>query len=149
VRNQRRDLAHQLSRSLVNAYDLICVEELKVTSRQRRANPRPRSDGTFEPNGARAKSGLNRSILAAGWGELLQMLAYKAEGAGRELVAVDPRCTSQRCSACGHVDALSRRSQAVFSCTACRHDAHADVNAAKNILWAGRALRASARAGSD
>jgi putative transposase len=82
-------------------------------------------------------------------GELLRMLAYKAEGAGRELVAVDPRRTSQRCSACGHVDPCSRCSQAVFQCTACGHDAHADVNAARNILWAGKALRASARAGSD
>jgi putative transposase len=148
VRNRRRDLAHQLSRSLVNGYDLICVEDLAVTSMQRRSKPRPRGDGTYEPNRAKAKTGLNRSISDAGWGELLRMLAYKAEGAGRELVAVDPRHTSQRCSACGHVDPMSRRSQAVFSCTACHCDAHADVNAAKNILWAGRALRASARAGS-
>jgi putative transposase len=137
VRNRRRDLAHQLSRSLVNAYDVISFEDLAVESMQRRPKPRPRGDGTFEPNGARSKSGLNRSIHDAGWGELLQMLAYKAEDAGRELVAVDPQRTSQRCSACGHVDAASRRSQAVFQCTTCGHDARADVNAARNILWAG------------
>jgi putative transposase len=149
VCNQRRDLAHQLSRSIVNAYDLICVEDLLVTNMLRRPAPRRAQDGTFEPNGAGAKTGLNRSVHDAGWGELMRMLAYKAEDAGRELVAVDPRGTSQRCSACGHIDPCNRRSQAVFCCTACGYEAHADVNAARNVLWAGRALRALSRAGSN
>ncbi len=46
---------------------------------------------------------------------------------------VSPACTSQRCSACGHVDAHSRESQARFVCTACGFACHADVNAAINI----------------
>jgi putative transposase len=51
--------------------------------------------------------------------------------------------TSQRCSACGHVDPKSRESQAVFRCTHCSRPAeHADVNAAKNILAAGLAVTA-------
>src|ERR1019366_9790329 len=129
--------------------DLIVLDDLKVASMVRRPKPRRRPDGTFEPNRASAKSGLNRSIQDAGWGELTQMLAYKAEDAGRELRVVDPRFTSQRCSFCGHVDAASRRSQAVFGCTACSHRDHADVNAARNVLWAGRAQRASARAGGN
>ena len=147
VRNRRRDLAHKLSRQLVDDFDLLVIEDLSVRSMVRRPMPRPRCAGGFEPNGAGAKSGLNRSIHDAGWGELAQMLAYKAEDAGRELVVVSPRFTSQRCSFCGHVDAASRRSQAVFGCTACSHRDHADVNAARNVLWAGRAQRASARAG--
>ena len=147
VANQRRDLAHKLSRRLVDDHDLIVIEDLSITSMVRRPKPRPCADGTFEPNGASAKSGLNRSISDAGWGVLAQMLAYKAEDAGRELRVVDPRCTSQRCSRCGHTDAASRRSQAVFRCTACGYEAHADVNAACNVLRAGRAQRALARAG--
>jgi putative transposase len=62
VRNQRRDLAHKVSRRIVNDYDLIVIEDLQVASMVRRPKPRPCSDGTYEPNGARAKSGLNRSI---------------------------------------------------------------------------------------
>jgi len=147
VRSQRRDLAHKLSRQLVEDYDLIVLEDLKVASMVRHPKPRRRPDGTFEPNGASAKSGLNRSIHDAGWGELAQMLAYKAADAGRELRVVDPRFTSQRCSRCEHTDAASRHSQAVFECTACGFRCHADVNAARNVLWAGRAQRASARAG--
>lgn len=149
IRRQRMNHAHQLSRRLVNNYDVIVVEKLRIKNMVRRPRPRKNADGTFEANGAAAKSGLNKTILDAGWGQLLQMLAYKAEDAGRELVAVNPRGTSQRCAECGYSDKKNRRSRAVFHCLGCGHDAHADINAACNILGAGRALRASARAGSN
>ena len=67
---------------------------------------------------------------------------------GRELIAVDPRHTSVRCSRCGHIAAENRVSQAEFRCPRCGYVAHADVNAAYNILWADRAQRACARVGS-
>jgi len=142
VANQRKDFVHQLSRSLVNSFDLIVHENLKITNLVRR--PRPRKDeasGTYLPNGAKAKGGLNRSIHDAGWGQFLSFCAYKAEEAGRQMIGVNPHYTSQRCSSCGHVDAANRCSQAVFRCLACGHEAQADVNAALNILGAGRALR--------
>jgi putative transposase len=60
-------------------------------------------------------------------------------------VLVDPRHTSQMCSACGHVAPENRRRQAVFSCVACGHTDHADINAAKNIR--ARGLRVPARGG--
>jgi putative transposase len=149
VRNQRKDLAHKLSRELVNSYDLIVHEDLKITNMVRRPRARKADDGTYEPNGAAAKAGLNRSISDAGWGQLLRFIAYKAEHAGRELIAVDPRHTSQRCSCCGHVAQENRLTQAEFRCQACGHEAHADVNAAMNILRAGRARQAPACAGSS
>ncbi|MDF2710242.1 MAG: transposase, partial [Nonomuraea muscovyensis] len=82
----------------------------------------------------------------AGWGVFLTILSHKAESAGRELVAVDPRNTSRTCSRCGHCAKENRVTQAVFRCTACGQAAHADVNAAKNILRAGLALRDAAQA---
>ncbi|MDF2711262.1 MAG: transposase, partial [Nonomuraea muscovyensis] len=82
----------------------------------------------------------------AGWGVFLTILSHKAESAGRELVAVDPRNTSRTCSRCGHCAKENRLTQAAFRCTACGHAAHADVNAAKNILRAGLALRDAAQA---
>ena len=148
VANQRKDLAHKVSRELVDSYDLIVVEDLVITNMVRRPKPRTDDEGVFRPNGARVKAGLDRSIHDAGWGVLTSMLAYKAEEAGRDLIVVDPRHTSQRCSACGHTAGKNQRSQAEFRCQGCGFTHHAHINAAINILRAGRAQRALARAGS-
>lgn len=144
VANQRKNAAHQLSRQLVNEYDLIVLEDLSITNMVRtpRAKPDPNQLGAFLPNGAAAKAGLNKSIHDAGWGTLASLLSYKAESAGRVVVTVDPRFTSQRCAECGHTEAGNRVNQAEFRCCSCGHCDHADINAARNILRAGRALQA-------
>lgn len=73
---------------------------------------------------------LNRRIRAVAWGELVTRLEQKAPG---RVEKVDPRYTSQRCNACGHIARGNRKSQAAFSCQSCGHKSNADVNAAKNI----------------
>ncbi len=143
VRRTRLDHAHKTALALVRDHDVIVHEALQITNLTRRPKPRPAGDGTWEPNGAAAKSGLNKSILDAGWGVFLNVLHDKAESAGRVVIEVDPRHTSQRCSPCGHVAAGNRVSQAEFRCLACGHKAHADVNAAINILRSGLDLRAA------
>ncbi|MFF5207074.1 RNA-guided endonuclease InsQ/TnpB family protein [Streptosporangium sp. NPDC000396] len=142
VRRQRLDSAHKAALALVGGYDVIVHEDLRIANMTRSAS------GTLEAPGTNvvAKSGLNRSILDAGWGVFLRVLAYKAESAGRELIAVNPANTSRTCSRCGHCARENRVSQAAFRCTACGHAAHADVNAARNILRAGLALREAAKA---
>jgi putative transposase len=144
IRNQRSDLAHKLSRQLVNDYDLIVHEDLKIKNMVRRPKSKKAEDESYLPNGAAAKAGLNRSIYDAGWGQLISFITYKAESAGREVIMINPRHTSQRCAHCGHINADNRVSQSRFDCQACGHKAHADVNAAVNILEAGRALRTCA-----
>jgi putative transposase len=71
----------------------------------------------------------------AGWAfsQLRTFVAYKARLAGVRLVLVDPTNTSRTCATCGHCDKANRRSQAQFGCQACGHQAHADLNAARNI----------------
>ncbi|XVQ87367.1 RNA-guided endonuclease InsQ/TnpB family protein [Microbispora siamensis] len=142
VRRQRLDYAHKTALTLVRGYDVIVHEDLRI------ANMTGSASGTVERPGRNvaAKSGLNRSILDAGWGVFLRVLAHKAESAGRELITVDPRNTSRTCSRCGHCAKDNRLTQAGFACTACGHTAHADVNAAMNILRAGLALRDAAEA---
>jgi putative transposase len=137
IRRARLDHAHKTALALVRDSDVIVHEDLQVANMTRRPKPRPAGDGTYEPNGAAAKAGLNRSIHDAGWGIFLQLLRDKAESAGRAVVAVNPRHTSQRCSRCGHVAAGNRLAQAEFRCLACGYEAHADVNAAINILRSG------------
>jgi len=141
IANRRRDGLHQLSRRLVNAFDLLVFEDLAVANMVRSAR------GTVEAPGSMVaqKSGLNREILAASWGGLIGMVAYKAEEAGRELILVNPRHTSQRCSSCGHTEAANRPSQAIFACRACGLELHADCNAARNVLWLGSSLRREKR----
>ena len=149
VKNQRSDAAHKLSRQLVNDYDFIALEDLKITNMVRapKGKPDPEQPGAYLPNGARAKAGLNRSIHDAGWGQLVSLLSYKAESAGRTVVSVNPCYTSQTCAECQYVDAGNRVSQEEFRCRRCGHSDFADINAARNILRAGRALQASARVG--
>lgn len=148
VANQRRDFHHKLARKLVQQYDVIVVEDLAIANMVRRARPVPDPDrpGTYLPNGAAAKSGLNRSISDAGWGAFRRVLHAKAEEAGRVVLEVDPRHTSDRCGACGHTAKENRVSQAVFRCRSCGHTAHADEHAAANILRAGLALLAADQA---
>jgi putative transposase len=119
---------------------------LKIANMLRRAKPVPDPDnpGMFLPNGARAKTGLNRSISDAGWGQFVSILRAKAEDAGRAWIEVDPRHTSDRCEACGHAARANRVTQAEFACQRCAHRAPADEHAARNILRAGLALHAQA-----
>ncbi|MFB9471043.1 RNA-guided endonuclease InsQ/TnpB family protein [Nonomuraea salmonea] len=142
VRRQRLDHAHKTALVLVRGYDVIVHEDLRITNMTRSAS------GTIDAPGRNvaAKSGLNRSILDAGWGVFLTILAHKAESAGRELIAVNPAGTSRTCARCGHCAKENRVTQAAFACTACGHATHADVNAAINILRAGLALRRAAEA---
>jgi putative transposase len=134
LRRQRLDHAHNTALTLVREHDVIVHEELKITNMTARPRPRPDGTGGHQPNGAAAKAGLNKSIHGAGWGIFLRILSAKAESAGRTVTAVDPRHTSQRCAECAQTAAGNRVTQAEFRCLACGHQAHADINAARNIL---------------
>jgi putative transposase len=103
VRNQRADFLHKESRQLVNEFGLIVFEELQPANMSKRAKPKRDENGTYLPNGGSAKSGLNKSIVDAGWGQFVQYCTYKAENAGRTVVQVHPKYTSQVCSGCGTV----------------------------------------------
>jgi putative transposase len=145
VARQRLDFQHKTALDLVRDHDVIAVEALRVANMIHRAKPVPDPDrpGAFLPNGAAAKSGLNRSILDAGWGCFLQLLHAKAESAGRTVIEVNPANTSRTCARCGYCSGDNRRTQADFRCVQCGHHAHADVNGAVNILRAGLARQAA------
>jgi putative transposase len=136
--DRRKDWAEKASTDIARRFDVIRVEDLRIANMTRSAK------GTVQKPGrnVRAKAGLNREILRSGWGLLVRRLDGKAPG---RVEKVSPAFTSQRCSACGHVDGDSRKSQARFACTACGFVGNADVNAARNIA-AGHAV--TARGGS-
>ena len=132
--DRRKDWCEKTSTDLARRFDVIRVEDLKIRDMTRSGK------GTFETPGknVRQKAGLNRAILANGWGLMVQRLEQKAPG---RVEKVNPAYTSQTCNACGHVAAESRESQSRFRCVACGHQANADVNAARNIA-AGHAVTA-------
>jgi putative transposase len=132
--DRRKDWAEKASTDIARRFDVIRVEDLKIQHMTRSAKGARENPG----RNVRAKAGLNRGILRSGWGLLVRRLQDKAPG---RVEKIKPAFTSQRCSACGHVDADSRESQARFVCTACGYACHADVNAARNIA-AGHAVTA-------
>jgi putative transposase len=132
--DRRKDWAEKTSTDLARRFDLIRVEKLNITAMTRSARGTTAGPG----RNVAQKAGLNRGILRSGWGLLVRRLADKAPG---RMEKVSSAFTSQRCSACGHVAAESRESQALFVCVACSFACHADVNSARNIA-AGHAVTA-------
>ncbi len=135
IRNRRHDFCHQTARRLVNRYGVIAVEKLNVKnmSKAPAPNPDPENEGQFLPNGARAKAGLNKSILDASWSMFRCVLTSKAESANREVIAVNPAYTSQNCSACGY-RVKKKLSDRWHFCPKCSASLDRDTNAAINIL---------------
>jgi putative transposase len=116
IKFRRNNFAHQLSHALVSMFGLIVFEDLNIFGMVR--NHR-----------------LAKSISDAAWNQLIQFTAYKAENAGRRSLQVDPRFTSQTCSACGLV-AKKTLSERVHDCS-CGLRLDRDHNAAINILCLG------------
>ncbi|MEU4682661.1 RNA-guided endonuclease InsQ/TnpB family protein [Streptomyces xinghaiensis] len=139
IRRRRLDHHHKQALALVRKHDVIGHERLNTAGMTRAPAPRPNPErpGAFVANGAAAKAGLNRSILDAGWGQFLRVLADKAESAGRRVIPVDARNTSRTCppaiGGCGHVAKENRVTQATFTCVNCGLVAHADHVGALNV----------------
>ena len=143
VRASRIDFLHRASARLVRDYDAIVIEDLAVANLTRRPKPRPdpRRQGAYLPNGARAKAGLNRAALDAGWGKFRRQLEYKAAKYGRHLIVIDRWYPSSKtCSACGHLLAALSLNTRTWQCPSCRTRHDRDINAAENILAAGLAV---------
>jgi len=142
IANCRHDFLHKLSTETSNNHAVIVIEDLQVRNMSRSAR------GSVEEPGTQVaqKSGLNKAILDQGWGTFRRMLDYKQGWRGGELIAVNPRYTSQTCPACGYVSKQNRPQQALFSCVACGYTYHADIVAAKNILALGHRERLNASA---
>ena len=129
----RNDL-HTITTSIIrNHGKRVVVEDLQIKN--------------MTAHGGSHKRGLNRSILEQNWGQFTQQLAYKAESAGGVLVKVDPKNTTQRCSACGALPQVKLTlADRWYYCTACGHSEDRDINASKNILLEGlRSLRSGGK----
>lgn len=132
--NIRQDFCHKTSRKLVDSSAKVIVFEALNTSKMTR-KPKAKQDdnGKFLSNRARAKAGLNKSILNVGWHYLESFTQYKAAKAGKAVFKVYPHQTSQECSNCGYTHPKNRKSQSDFKCGSCGHFDNADRQAAMVI----------------
>jgi putative transposase len=113
--NLRREQAHLLTTHLARRYEAIGAESLRVKNMQRDRR-------------------LARHIADVGWGQILRQLQYKTAWAGSLLVQADAFYPSSKtCSRCGRVRAKLSRSDRLFACRACGHQADRDLNAALNL----------------
>ena len=122
IANQRKWFLQNLSTQILRENQTVVVETLKVQQMSRK--------------GGNYKKALNRSIMNASWRAFIEMLRYKAEWYGRELIEVDRFYPStQLCSCCGEKTGpkgdLSVRE---WTCPNCLSLHDRDINAAKNIL---------------
>lgn len=133
--NLRKDFNHQTSHSIVTEPNnkIIVLEDLKTKNMTKRPKPKKAANGHYEKNQARAKAGLNRSILDKGWHQLEAFIDYKCQKEGKAFFKVNAHYTSQACADCDHTHPDNRKSQAVFACVNCGHTDNADRNAAKVI----------------
>lgn len=123
VTHQRRDFLHKVANKYIADYDFIAVEDLNIKGMVRNRH-------------------LSKSISDSSWGIFFNLLAYKAEEAGRELVKVPPQNTSQICSKCGEKVQKSLAVR-VHHCPYCGLVMDRDENAARNISAVGQTVRAS------
>ncbi len=126
IANQRKDFLHKTANHYIRNYKIIHIEDLDI--------PAMVSENKYA----------GKSVADAGWGDFFTMLSYKAEEAGRTVVKVDPKGTSETCSQCGELvpKTIHRR---IHKCPACGLKMNRDLNAAHNILRVGQTLQASTK----
>lgn len=120
--NRRNNFVHKLSRATVNRYPVVVMENLNVGGMLRR-----------EEKGKRA---LRKAIIDASWKKFLNCITYKAEWAGGNVILVNPKNTSKKCSRCSELVEKDLGTR-VHRCTNCGLVIDRDVNAARNILALG------------
>ena len=118
VRNQRSYFIHNMTKALVEEFDLISVEDLNVAGMK--------------------KSNLGKSISDTGWSEFTRQLEYKSKWYGKTFFKIDRfYASSQICSSCGHKDGKKALDVREWTCSSCGESHDRDLNAATNILLKG------------
>ena len=126
ISDKRMDYAHKLTTKIVNENQVIAVESLQIKNLIRNRK-------------------LSKAISDVGWHQIIRMLEYKSAWYGRSFVQIDKFYpSSKRCSGCGYLSAKMPLSIRSWECPECLVNHDRDINAAKNILKAGKAILSGA-----
>ena len=115
IANQRNNYLNNLTKDLVEQYDVIKIEDLKTKNLMKNHK-------------------FARAIANQSWREIRRQLEYKCDWYGKQLVTVNPYKTSQICSSCGYDDGKHALDIRQWACPKCGKHHDRDINAAKNIL---------------
>lgn len=136
VEQQRTDYQWKVANKLNRQAQCIIFEDLNIKGMVKRCKPKQDESGRFVHNGQAAKSGLNKAILDAAWGELKQKTMAVAAKSGHLIWSINPCKTSQECSVCHFVSPTNRDGEK-FLCESCGVSDDADTNASSNIRLRG------------
>ena len=115
IANQRKDFLHKSSRKIANSYDVVCVEDLNMKAMSQ----------TFK---------FGKSVHDNGWGMFRNMLKYKLEESGKQLIVADKFFPStKQCSSCKNKKESILLSERIYNCTHCKLSLDRDLNAALNL----------------
>ena len=129
IARQRLDWQFKLAYHLFSNVKVIFLENLKIANLIRRCQAKLGDNGQFLPNGQSAKSGLNKSLQDAAFGQFVQVLEYVAWKLGKRIIKVDPKGTSQYCWEC--LNKVSKSlSERWHSCPRCGQELDRDYNSA-------------------
>lgn len=126
ITNSREDMQHKLSSSLLNKYDVICLETLAVKNMMQNHK-------------------LAYAIADVSWNSMIQKLEYKAAWKGKKIIKIDHFYPSSKtCHNCGYINQNLSLKDRTWECPQCGTVLDRDVNAAKNILTRGLTILSSA-----
>jgi putative transposase len=114
VANQRNDFLHKLANRYVAEYGVIKVENLQIKNMSQNHK-------------------LARDIQDCAWGKFFELLTYKAEEAGRQVIKVPAKNTSRRCNVCGAINHDLKLSDRIWICKVCGAVHDRDINGAINV----------------
>lgn len=131
ITNSREDMQHKLSSSLLNKYDVICLETLAVKNMMQNHK-------------------LAYAIGDAAWYSFISKLQYKAQWRGKRIVQIEQFYPSSKtCNECGHINQGLKLNQRSWICPKCRSILDRDINAAINILNRGLTIVNQSSSGTD
>ena len=141
IRNTRNDFLQKLSTKIVNENQVIVLEDLNIKGMTKRCKPKKNVTGKHIPNGQKAKSGLNKSVLDAGWGNFGIMINYKSKLASGQVVVADRfYASSKECSNCHEKNTDLKLSDRVWICKKCGKLHDRDGNASLNLEAVGHTV---------
>ena len=126
ISNIRKDYIHKVSKFLIEKYDFLVLEDIKINNLF--SSPHDTS---------RLKKANNHKLANQSWYMLRIFLEYKANWYGKKLVLVNPSYTSRDCSVCGYRFNELTLNDGEWTCPSCHTHHDRDINAAKNILKLG------------